>query len=113
MPNERVRRYALPSPLRWPHPLHLQTIGHISLDAQVREQRVALEDGVCGSLIWLLARDVGALDLDLSGRWVGESADNTQRGRLAASAWSEQCEEFATIDRERNADRCRAHGGEI
>ena len=45
-----------PFPLCPRHALHLQPVGDISLDAQMREQRIALEDGVRGSLVGLVAR---------------------------------------------------------
>ena len=90
--------------------LHFETVGDIALDPQMREQRIALEDGVGGSFIGLAAGDVDAFDLDLSARRIDKSPDDAQRRRLAAAAWSKQREELAAIDRERDADRLGAHG---
>src|SRR5262249_1312959 len=66
--------------------------------------------GVRGSLVWLAACDVDALDFDVSGRRLDETADDAQRCRLPAAARPEQREELAAIDRERDADRLRAQG---
>src|SRR5205814_5262187 len=84
--NKRERLLYPPSPLCPRHPLQRQAVGDIALDAHVREERVALEDGVGGPLIWLAAGDVDALDLHLSGRRFDKTPDDAQRRRLPTAA---------------------------
>jgi hypothetical protein len=75
-------------------------------DAQVREERVMLEDHVRGAPVRWLARDVPAVDQDPAGVRDDEAADHPQGRRLAAPARTEEREELAGLDVERQrADR--------
>ena len=63
-------------------PLALQPEGDVVGDAQVREERVALEDGVGRALVRRQLRDVLALDPDLARR----SAARSRRSSAASSS---------------------------
>ncbi len=67
-------------------------------DRQVREQRVALEDGVDVAAIGREAGDVAPRELDDAARRLLEAADHPQRRRLAAARRAEHREEAAALD---------------
>ena len=91
------------------HALAAQAEGDVLLHAQVREERVALEDGVGGALEGGQPGDVGAVEQDAAGARLLEARDHPQRGGLAAAARAEQREELAALDIE-----CQlADGGEL
>ena len=78
--------------------LALEAVGDVVLDAQVREQRVALKDGVGRALVRRQAGDVVAVDQDLARVRLLEAGDHPQRRRLAAAARAEQGEELPFRD---------------
>src|SRR5690606_13004535 len=86
--------------LRLGDALALEPEGDVALDRQVREERVALEDGVGRAAVWRQVGDVGAVDPDPPAARPLEAGDHPQRGRLAAAARPEQREELAAVDRE-------------
>ena len=67
-------------------------------DVEVREERVALEDGVHLPLVRRRRRHVGAVEQDLAAVRPLEAGDQPQRRRLAATGRSEQREELAAVD---------------
>ena len=69
-------------------------------DVEVREQRVALEDGVDRPLVRLGVRDVLVADVDRPVGRLLEPGDHPQRGRLAAAGRAEQREERPGRDRQ-------------
>ena len=75
-----------------------QPEGHVVLDVQVREQRVALEHDVERSFLGRPTRDVGAVDqhLPVVGRL--QPGENAQQRGLTAAAGAEQAEERAGRD---------------
>ena len=70
-------------------------------DRQVREERVALEDGVHVTLVRRQAGDRAVAEVDRPRARLLEAADHPQRGRLAAAGRSEQRVELAALDLER------------
>ena len=77
------------------HLLALEAEADVLADAQVREQRVALEDGVGRPLVGGQAGHVLAVDQDLAGVGLLEAGDHPQGRRLAAARGAEQGEELA------------------
>ena len=82
------------------HPLALEPEGDVLTDAQVGEERVALEHRVGRPLVRREAGDVCALDLDRATRRLLEAADHPQGRRLAAARRAEQGEELPVGDLE-------------
>ncbi len=78
--------------------LPLEPEGHVVGHGHVREQRVALEDGVGGALEGRQPDLVGALDQHLPARRLLEAGDHAQSRRLAAAARPEHREELAAGD---------------
>ena len=88
--------------------LPLETEGNVVRDRHVREERVALEDGVHVALVRREPDDVAVAEEDPAGRRVLEAADHPEGRRLAAAGRAEQREERAPWDLERDAvDRAR------
>ena len=87
-------------------PLSAQPERHVLVDRQVREERVALEDGVHVALVRWEADDVLAAEQDRAGIGLLEASDHPQRRRLAAPGRAEQREEGAG----RNLERDAVHG---
>jgi hypothetical protein len=69
----------------------------------MREERVALEDGVHVAPVGRQADDVGAAELDRALVGLLETADHPQRRRLPAARRAEQREERAGRDLERDS----------
>ena len=82
------------------HLLAPEAEGDVVRDAQVGEQRVALEDGVGRPPVRRQPDDVGAVDQHLALGRLLESGDHPQRGRLAAAARAQQGEELPFPDRQ-------------
>ena len=88
--------------------LPLETERDVVRDRHVREERVALEDGVHVALVRREPDDVAVAEEDPAGRRVLEAADHPEGRRLAAAGRAEQREERAPWDLERDAvDRPR------
>ena len=66
------------------------------------KQRVVLEHGADVALVRLAVIDHFAVEQDVAGGGLLEAGDQPQRGGLAASRWSQQREETAPRDRERD-----------
>ena len=77
--------------------------GDVLEDRQMREERVALEDGVHVALVRRQPDDVTVAELDRALVRLLEAADHPQRRRLAAAGRPEQREEGAGRDLERDA----------
>jgi hypothetical protein len=75
--------------------LALEPEGDVALDAQVREQRVGLEDGVGGALEGRQPGHVLAVEQDRAVGRLLEPRDHPQRGGLAAPGRAEHREELA------------------
>lgn len=75
-----------------------QPEGDVLVDAQVREERVALEDRVDGAFVRRQGGDVLVAETDGARRRVLESGDHPQRGGLSAAGGAEQGEERALRD---------------
>ena len=78
--------------------LALEPEGDVLADAQVREERVALEDGVGRALVGGEPGDVGAVDLDRAGGGLLEPGDHAQGGGLPAARRAEHREELPLGD---------------
>ncbi len=89
--------------------LAAQAEGDVLLHAEVREERVALEDRVGRPLEGRQIDDVDAVDQDAAVARALEAGDHPQRRRLAAAARPEQREELAPRDRQID----RADRGEV
>src|SRR5262245_16565489 len=77
-----------------------QAEGDVLEDAQVREERVVLEDhGRVAAIRWLLVHALAADD-DVAAIRRDESRDELEERRLPASAWAEQGEEALWRHRE-------------
>ena len=87
-----VRRRATPA----------QAEGDVLEHAEVREERVALEDGVRRALERREVGHVGVAEEDLALADLLEAADHPQRGRLPAARRAQQREELARRDVERH-----------
>ena len=74
--------------------------GDVLEDREVREERVALEDGVDVPLVGRAAGDIGVAEVDRACGRLLEAADHPERRRLAAARGAEQGEEPAVVDRE-------------
>src|SRR5207248_335611 len=77
--------------------------GDVVEHVEVREERVALEDGVDRAAVRRRVDDLAPLDADRAGVRALEAGDHPQRRRLAAAARPEQREELAAAQRERHA----------
>ena len=85
---------------------HAQREGDVLRDAHVREQRIALENGMHGPF---LGRNSGQrFAVEEQGARVGfvETGDHAQQRRLAAARRAEQGEELAGFDRQRDVIDC-------
>ena len=91
------------------HLLALKAERHVLLDAAVREQRVALEDGVGGTLEGGQPGHVVAVEQDAALGGVLEARDHTQRRGLPASRRPQHGEELAA----RDVHLHLAHGCEV
>ena len=74
--------------------------GDVLEDREVREERVALKDGVDVPLVRRAAGDIGVAEVDRACGRLLEAADHPERRRLAAARGAEQGEETAMFDRE-------------
>jgi hypothetical protein len=81
--------------------LHAKGVRDVVLDRHVREQRVALEDGVGVATERRQVVDVDARDANASRVRPHEPADDPHRRRLAAAARAQDREELARRDLER------------
>ena len=72
-----------------------QPEGDVLVDVEVREQCVALEDGVDRTLVGLGVGDVVAGQRDRAGAGRLQSGHHPQRGGLAAAGGAQECEERA------------------
>ena len=91
-----------PVELRALEPLAPQPEGDVLEDRQVREERVALEDGVDVSLVRRQPGHRLLAEVDRAGVRLLEAADHPQRRRLAAARGPEQGEERPVLDLERD-----------
>ena len=89
--------------LRLRHALDLEPEGDVVVDGHVRKQGVLLEDHVHRAAVRGHGRDVAPLEHDAALVGHLEAGDHAQRRRLPAAARSEQGEELALADRERDA----------
>ena len=94
--------------------LSLEPEAHVLADVQVREERVALEDGVRRPLVRRQLGHVVIVDQDLPGIRLLEPGHHAQRRRLAAAGRAEQREELAAgqfqvqvVDRDQLAEALR------
>ena len=76
------------------HPLHPQAKGYVFRDAQVREQRVGLEDGVDRALPSREPQRHSAADTQLAAVGQIQARDDAQQRGLAAAGGTEQREEL-------------------
>ena len=90
-------RDACPDLVAWP-PLAFQPVGHVLLDAHVREQRVRLEHEVDRSPLGRLREQVRATQAYRAGVGMLEAREDPEQRRLATSRWPEQCEELVLAD---------------
>ena len=77
--------------------------GNVFKDGEMREERVALEDGVDVALVGGEEGDVFTLQLNEAARRLLEAADHAQGCGLAAAGWAEEGEELAVGDIKRDA----------
>ena len=101
-PDELERRSDPPADVGVGRLAPAQPEGDVVEHREVREESVALEDHVHGSPLGRLQRDVLAAELDPAARRELEAADHPQGGRLAAAGRSEEREELADPDVERD-----------
>ena len=80
--------------------------GNVFKDGEMREERVALEDGVDVALVGGEEGDIFTLQLNEAARWLFEAADHAQGCGLAAAGWAEEGEELAVGDIKRDAVHC-------
>jgi len=90
-------------------PAHLQSEGHVLRHGQMREQRVALEHQAGVAPPGRHARYVALAEPDAAGGRLGETGDHAQGRRLAATGRSEQDDELAVGNLERDV----AHGVDL
>ena len=83
--------------------LALQAERDVVADVEVGEERVVLEDHVDRALVGRIGGHVATTQQDRPAGRELEAADHPQRGRLAAARRTEQREEFAGGDLERDA----------
>jgi hypothetical protein len=76
-----------------------QPVLHVLRHSQVREQRVALEDGVDRALVGGRAGEIRAVEQDATVGGFVEAADHPQRRGLAAARRTQQREELAAAIR--------------
>ena len=88
--------------------LLLEAEGDIGLDVEVREQGVALEHHVDRPPVRRHRREIDPVEHDPAGVRPFEAGDQAQERGLAATRWSEQGEEFAFKDIEREMIDCRS-----
>ena len=86
--------------------LLLEAEGDIGLDVEVREQRIALEHHVDRPPVRRHRREIDPVENDPAGVRPLEAGDQAQERGLAATRWSEQGEEFAFKDIEREMIDC-------
>ena len=98
-------------PLGPRHLLHAQAEPHVVGHAHVREQRVALEDGVHGPRVRRRVAHRLPVDQERAAGGGLEAADQVEGGGLAAAARSQQREELTLADLEVDAVQ-RHHGAE-
>ena len=75
--------------------LVLETEADVVRDVQVREERVALEDGVDLALVRRYLSHVDVVEHDSTARRALEPRDHAQRRRLPAAGWADHREELA------------------
>ena len=80
------------------HFLELEAEGDVVVDVQVREQGVALENGVQRALVRRDAGELLAVQEDGTFVRLEEARDHPQEGGLAAAGGTEEGEEFAAAD---------------
>ena len=80
------------------HLLQFQAEGDVVIDVQVREERIALEHRVEGTLVRRDAGDVPAVQQDLPFVRRQEARDQAERGGLAAARGAQQGHELAFAD---------------
>ncbi len=82
--------------------LHSQAEADVLPDRHVREEGVVLEHGVDVASIGRVVGDALAVDEDLAAGHRNEPTDDVQRRGLAAARGSQQAEELAALDAQRN-----------
>ena len=80
----------------------LQAIGDVFLDSQMREERIALEDGVHASPVRRKSIQALAAHPDFAAAGLLEARDEAQQRRFAGTAFTEEGEEFSRGDFERD-----------
>ena len=90
------------------HPPHLQAVAEVLANAHVRVQGVALEDHRDVAVTWREIGDVAPADPDLAGRDLLEPRDRAQQRRLPAARGTDQRDELAVLDPQRDV----VHGGD-
>ncbi len=83
--------------------------GHVVEHGEVREERVALEDGVHRAPVRRHAHHVHAVEAEHAGRHLLEARDHAQHGGLAAARGAEHREELGGADLEARL----VHGDEV
>ena len=94
--------------LRVPDLLAAQAERDVLVDAQVREERIALEDRVDVALVGRQPGHVLALQFDHAGRGLLKTADHPEGRGLAAAGRAKQTEELAVVDFQ--VDVVHSHG---
>src|SRR5579872_2386243 len=79
----------------WRHASHFQPEGDVARDAEMREQRVALEHDTHFAAMRRQCGDAGAVEADVAGGGRHEAGDHAQCGGLAAAGWTEQHDQLA------------------
>jgi hypothetical protein len=88
------------------HSLNPESVGDVALDSHVREQRIALENGVHVPPIRRKVSDITAADLNPANVRTHEAADDSQSSGLPTSAWTEDRKKFALPDVQRQVVDC-------
>src|SRR5690606_38610272 len=79
----------------------LETERDVLEDIHMRPERMALEHHAGRTLLGRQARNVFAINGDRAVSRLLEPSDHAQQGRLARAGWSQQADEFAILDIER------------
>ena len=82
--------------------LGLESVGDVLADAQMRKQRIVLEDDADPAPVGGQMIDGLAVEQDLAGGLPDEAADDAQQGRFAAAGWAEKCNELAGAQAQRD-----------
>ena len=84
------------------HATRLEAVGDVPTDGQVREERVGLEDDAVVAQGRRQAGDVAAGHAHRARVLALEPSDDPQQRGLAAAGWTEEADEFAGADGERD-----------